>query len=357
MNESTVSDVPAHLILYLGADWWGSDARALAVALRIRKQLLVEVLYEDYFPMQGTSFSLRVLRRLGRSLFATGFNRAVKAHAKNRALDFVLVFKGMLLRPATLEPFRRAGIPLYCVYPDVSYKDHGRDIWDCLPLYDAVFTTKTFHLGDEELRSRVKALVEVEHGHDPEVHRPVALSDRIRAAYECDVSFVGCWSPKKEDLIGSLIKQLGQLDIRIYGPGWQHASAAVGAHWQKRGAFGDEYALICAASRINLGLLSEAGGGMRLGDQTTARTWQIPACGGFMLHERTEELARYFEPEKEVGTFSGATELVEKVACYLENDALRRSIAQAGLLRSRRDTYTYDAMAKTILNYHRDKVA
>lgn len=356
MIESTVSDMPAHLILYLGADWWGSDARALAVALRKRKQLLVEVLYEDYFPMQGISFSLRVLRRFGRSTFTENFNRAVEIHAGNRALDFVLVFKGMLLRPETLEPFRDAGTPLYCVYPDVSYKDHGRDIWDCLPLYDAVFTTKTFHLGDEELRSRVKALVEVEHGHDPEVHRPVSPSDRIRAGYECDVSFVGCWSRKKEEHVSHLVKQLGHLDIRLYGPGWNRARAEVAARWKGRGAFGDEYALICAASRINLGLLSEAGGGTRLGDQTTARTWQIPACGGFMLHERTEELARYFEPEREVGTFSGATELVEKVAYYLENDALRHSIAQAGLLRSRRDTYTYDAMAKTILNYHRDKV-
>lgn len=357
MNESTVSDVPAHLILYLGADWWGSDARALAVALRKRKQLLIEALYEDYFPMQGTSFSLRVLRRLGRSLFADGFNRAVKAHAKNHALDFVLVFKGMLLRPATLEPFRRAGIPLYCVYPDVSYKDHGRDIWNCLPLYDAVFTTKSFHLADTELRSRTRRLIEVAHGHDPEVHRPVALSDRIRVAYECDVSFVGCWSPKKEEYIGHLINHLSRLDIRIYGPGWHHARAAVAAHWQKRGAFGDEYALICQASRINLGLLSEAGGGTRLGDQTTARTWQIPACGGFMLHERTEELARYFEPEKEVGTFSGPLELLVKISYYLANESIRHSIAEAGYQRSRQDNYTYIPMAETILNYHRTQCA
>jgi 2-polyprenyl-3-methyl-5-hydroxy-6-metoxy-1,4-benzoquinol methylase len=53
---------------------------------------------------------------------------------------------------------------------------------------------------------------------------------------------------------------------------------------------------VYSASKINLGLLSEAGGGTTLGDQVTARTWQIPAAGGFMLLESTEELVRYFAP-------------------------------------------------------------
>jgi len=57
--------------------------------------------------------------------------------------------------------------------------------------------------------------------------------------------------------------------------------------WQGRGAYGDELAIVYCCSRINLGLVSESGGGTSQGDETTARTWQIPAAGAFMIHERT----------------------------------------------------------------------
>lgn len=100
-----------NLILYLGADWWGSDARALAVALRQSGNALIEVTNEDYFPLNWSSFPLKVLRRLAKPLFIHNFNQAVLAHLGNPAIDFVLVFKGMFLQASTLEQFRKRGEP------------------------------------------------------------------------------------------------------------------------------------------------------------------------------------------------------------------------------------------------------
>jgi len=347
----------SNLILFLGADWWGSDARALAVALRRSGNALIEVIGEDYFPLQWSSIRLRAFRRLARSWFVRDYNQQVLRHATNSAIDFVLVFKGSHLLASTLERFRERGTPLYCFYPDVSFLDHGSEIWNCLPLYDCLFTTKSYHLEDATLRSRLKDMRLVSHGFDPEVHRPIALNNRLRKEYGCDVSFVGCWSPKKEAMVAAIIHGLPGVSLRLWGPGWGRAAPRVRRCWQGRGAYGDELSIIYGASRINLGLLSEAGGGTTVGDAVTVRTWQIPAAGGFLLHEATAELCAYFKPDVEVGVFESESDLLVKVQRYLSNEEERMRILGAGQRRSWESDYTYGASARAILRFHDQQVS
>jgi spore maturation protein CgeB len=341
-----------YLILFLGPDWWGSDARALAAALRRQGHVLIEVSSEDFVPPQWSMLGLRLLRHLCRPWLVQNFNHAILRHADNAAIDFVLVFKGTMLRASTLQVFRERGIPLYCFYPDVSFLDHGREIWSSLLLYDCVFTTKSFHLEDQALKSRLRAMRLVMHGFDPDVHRRLMFSPKVQSHYGCDVSFVGCWSPKKEKLLAAVARGAAGIDIRIWGPGWNRAAAGVGRFWQQRGAYGDELSLIYGATKVNLGLLSESGGGTQSGDLVTTRTWQIPAAGGFLLHEDTVELSRFFTPGEEVGVFQSEADLPEKVSFYLNNSEQRLRIREAGYKRCWDSDYTRDTAAREILQYH-----
>ena len=345
------ADAP-RLILFLGAKWWGSDSRALAMALRRLGHILIEVDAEDYVPVQWSSPALRIARRALSPWSVREYNRVIRRHAENPGLDFMLVFKGKHLAPQTLATFVNTGRPAYCMYPDVSFLDHGPDIWNCLPLYDCLFTTKSYHLQDSRLRERIRRLELVSHGFDPEVHRPVAVGRADSPAYSCDVSFVGCWSPKKQRILADLLARLPGLDLRIWGNGWARASQGLVTFWQGRGAFGDELSLIYRCSRINLGLLSEAGGGSTVGDQVTARTWQIPATGGFLLHEATAELERYFSPGREVAVFASSEELAEQTARYLSDEPQRSAVAAAGHDRCLRSGYTYLGAAQQILDFH-----
>ncbi len=355
-NDDMLDDVVAqsYLIGFLGADWWGSDARATGAELRRLGHLLIERHYEDHFPTRWRHNVLRATRRLLRPLMEADYNRAVSELLQVEGMDFLLVFKGMLLRPETLRQFRERQIPTYCVYPDVSFRDHGRNIWDCLPLYDCVFTTKSFHLLDSSLKQHLRRLELVPHGFDQEVHRRITASPSMQSTYGCDVSFVGAWSPKKESLIAELIARLPEVDLRIWGPSWGHAADVVRKRWQGRGAWGDELAAIYGCSRINLGLLSEAGTGTRSGDLTTARTWQIPASGGFMLHEHSTELVESFIPNQEVGVFSGGEDLVRQVRIWLQDDAVRTAVMQRGHERAHRDRYTYARAVEAVLRVHRE---
>ena len=345
----------SYLILYLGAAWWGSDARAVAAALRRQGHAVIEVTSEDFFPQQWSTLTLRLLRRLGRAWFADNYNRAILRHLNNPAIDFLLVFKGKLLSAATLEAFRKRGVPLYCFYPDVSFLDHGREIWSCLPLYDCLFTTKSFHLEDCALRAHVKAMRLVMHGFDPEVHRRLTLSPQVLAHYGCDASFVGYWSPKKEKLLTAVLRGCPGIALRIWGPGWGRSDAEARRCWQGRGAYGDELSVIYGATKVNLGLLSEKGGGTEVGDRITTRTWQIPAAGGFLLHEDTVELRSFFTAGEEVGVFHSELDLPEKVRHYLNDSANRLRVREAGFRRCWESHYTRDGAVKELLQFHAER--
>lgn len=342
-----------YCIGFLGADWWGSDARAVAMEFRQRGHVLIERNYEDYFPTRWRG-SVRILRRLFRGWMQREYNAAVRELLSVQSLDFLIVFKGMLLDSRSLQAFRDRGVPCYCIYPDVSFKDHGRNVWECLPIYDCVFTTKSYHLQDPAIQSRVQELRYVRHGFDPMVHRPIVCNASLSQSYGCDVSFVGAWSPKKEAILLQLLADLPSIDLHIWGPSWGRANSAVRRAWRQRGAYGDETSAIYSMSKINLGLLSEAGTGTVHGDQTTARTWQIPASGGCMLHEHTCELSNYFVPEVEVATFTTVAELASKVSHLLGEPELRNAIRRAGYKRCVDAPYTYSSAVQAILSYHED---
>ena len=67
------------------------------------------------------------------------------------------------------------------------------------------------------------------------------------------------------------------------------------------------------------------------------RTFHIPAVGGFLLHECTEELAKFYDIGKEVSCFNTLPDLVEKIRYYLDNENIRDNISVSGKSRAIRD--------------------
>ena len=340
-----------YTILAIGfAKWWCSDARALAQSFRKLGHVLIEIDAEDYVSWRWNSITSRVLRRLFISLLVNEYNRAVVMQAQVSTFDFILVFKGMYLKESTMKILRSFGKPVYNFYPDVSYLDHGPFIPRTLQYYDCIFTTKSFH-GKKEIQAfNIRNMVFVRHGFDPEVHRPVQLSQNLIERYGCDVSFVGCWSPEKEQLISSIIINRKNIKLYVYGIGWKNASREFKTTLGKNlriGAFGDELAVIYNASKINLGLLSCAAGDPSISDKTTARTFQIPASGSVMLHQDTPEVRSYFISDKEVVLFSGEKDLIAKVDRLMSDDSFRESVRLGGYQRC--INYNYSASVDMIL--------
>src|SRR5213593_2388090 len=72
------------------AKWWGSDARALAQALRRLGHGVLDIDEEDYVPWRWQGVPSKVLRRLFSRVWIDDYNRAVLKQAQSSGYDFIL---------------------------------------------------------------------------------------------------------------------------------------------------------------------------------------------------------------------------------------------------------------------------
>lgn len=313
----------------------------------------IHVLDENgYVSTQWQSTIAKGLRKIFKPVFVNELKREAVRFAAQFKPDCLFVFKGSWVHPDLVSFCRQKKIVSVNYYPDVSFLSHGPYIPKTLPLYDRVFTTKTYGVEDMKGKLGVQRSSFLPPGYDPELHRPVVLNEEDRKTYECDVAFIGTWSPKKEKVLASLCRALPKVHVKIWGNQWNRSHSTVLAKSIMHSEVtGDEYAkAICGAS-VCLGLLSEAGSGSSSGDLITARTFQIPACGTFMLHERNPEVLSYFEEGTEAAFFGTPEELAQKVCYYLEHPLERQEISQAGLNRSLTDEYAIDARMREVMHW------
>jgi len=74
--------------------------------------------------------------------------------------------------------------------------------------------------------------------------------------------------------------------------------------------------------------------------QIKGRTFEIPACGGFLLTGDADNLRDYYIDGKEIVIFENKNDLAEKCKYYLEHDAERQQIAEMGYQRTIKE-HTY----------------
>lgn len=324
------------------------------MALR-RRGHSIQVIDEHQFSgATWRSTPARLLRRLLRPILARELYLEARRLADAFRPQGLFVFKGSLVHPDVVRFYKEGGIPTVNFYPDVSFLVHGHYIPRALPLYDHVFTTKSWGIADMQAQLGVKSISFLEHGFDPEIHRPLPLDEEDRARYGCDVAFIGSWSPKKEQLLGALRRALPGASMKIWGSFWDNAqipellSSIQGGH-----VIGDEYTKALLGAKICLAVLSEGRKGASSGDLITSRTFNIPACGPFMLHERNEESLRYFKEGEEAAFFDGPEELVQQVDCYLRQPNDRETVARRGRERCLNSGYSLDdRMRKVVEVFH-----
>jgi hypothetical protein len=331
--------------------WLGSNGYAGMKALR-RAGWSVQVVPEwEFVPVRWRGPAMRALGRAVRRAAVTQFNDALVKAAERHAAELLLVFKGMFVSAAAVRAVRALGARVYCFFPDVSTRTHGPWLPRTLPEYDIVFTTKSF--GIDDLRSLgVRHPQLLLHAFDSDLHRPIPLSDEDCARYGCDVSFIGTWSPKKERYLEALAQDRS-LALRVWGAQWHRARArSLRPAIAGSAVDGEEYVRAIRASSINLALLSEQRPGASGGDRITSRTFHIPASGGFMLHERTEELLALFEEERSVACFASPDEMAAQTHRWLADREGRRCMATAGsaLVRA---AHSWDHRIAQLLAHHK----
>jgi len=117
---------------------------------------------------------------------------------------------------------------------------------------------------------------------------------------------------------------------------------------QGREAVGEEFSKVCNSAKIVLNVIRKQNGSAH-----NMRTFEVPACGGFLLSVRTDEAKSFFEEGKEAAYFGSPEELKEKISFYLKNEELRAKTAKAGYKKLISSGYAYADRAKEIINVYK----
>jgi hypothetical protein len=165
----------------------------------------------------------------------------------------------------------------------------------------------------------------------PCMHYPCRLTSPEQRTWGSDIVFAGHMEPDLRVECLSRVVRAG-LKCRILGGNAEWKSAlprdvyrAVMPIFYARG--GDYRRALCA-SKIGACFFSKWNR-----DQYTNRSWEIPACGVFLLSERTPAMQEFYREGKEAEFFEGPDEFMDKVLFYMRNDAVRQRIAAAGYAR------------------------
>jgi len=273
-------------------------------------------------------------------------NETILAAVQQGSFDMVWIEKGLTISPATLGKVR--AVQPACRIIGFSLDDvmnpgnQSRHFFRGLPLYDWYITNKSYNV--PELKGLgCRRVVFMDNAYDPATHRPMPVSVEERKRLGGSVGFIGQWEPDRAGSLRALAR--AGVPVRVWGYTWERMRDAPGGlTLENRPLWGEDYAKALCAFDINLCFLRKCNR-----DLQTTRSIEIPACGAFMLAERTHEHLRLFEERKEAEFFSDERELLEKTRYYLEHNEDRLKIAQGGHDRCLRSGYSYQERLQKVL--------
>lgn len=282
---------------------------------------------------------------------ALSFQNKFIASVVSERPDLILFFKGFLIRPTTLRAIKKKlpKVLLFNYNPDNPFNTwhHGNSnswIRQSIPLYDAYFIWGKF-LERPITKAGAKRFVYLPCCYDQKFNRPTTVTEMEIKMFGSDIVFIGSWDEEREGWLGHLL----DYDLKIWGNGWQKASAAVQAKWMRREVVGDDFAKVCGAAKMVLNFVRKQNG-----PSHNMKTYEIPACRGFMLATRTEEQSALLKEGIEADYFSDDKELIGKINYYLIHDGERQKIAEAGYKKIINGANTYKDRANKILEVFKD---
>lgn len=210
--------------------------------------------------------------------------------------------------------------------------------------YDFHFVQRSVNI--QELKKYGALQVELCYrSYDPQFHRPVILNRNDKLLYTTNVGFIGTYEKDREEYIAYLITN--GIEVNVTGDGWPGGKhwSIIRPYYKGPSIYGEPYIKTINGMSIALHFLRHENR-----DEQDSRTFEIPACGVFMLAEKTALHLSLFEEGKEAVFFDSKEEMLEKVLYYLGHEAARKNIANAGFTRCKASGYSHAERLKEVLN-------
>jgi spore maturation protein CgeB len=264
-------------------------------------------------------------------------NRRLLEEARQFAPQIVLIVMGFHIAPETLHAIKRetgAALINYATDDPFNERTSPRNVREAIPLYDVYACTKRAMM-DDVARAGCRNVQYVRFGYHPSVHfaeAPATAEERNRFA--ADVAFVGEGDGDRRPFFRTLMKAIPDLNLALYGGLWDLNPTLRRYH---RGTVrGRDFRLALGGAKIAVNLVRAQNR-----DDHVMRSFEGPACGAFMLNERTEEHLALLAEDREAAYFESPEELVEKTRYYLSNYTEREQIRIAGCEKTTIGGHTY----------------
>ncbi|GAC1365406.1 MAG: hypothetical protein NVSMB3_14000 [Acidobacteriaceae bacterium] len=299
----------------------------------------------------------KITFRLAAGLSVERLNRDLLRLAEREKPDLVWTDKLLGMQPKTLKRLRAMGIPTVSYMIDNPFGRRGDPGWRLymkdIPYYDLHAVQRTSNIADYRERG-ASEVIKIQTAYEPTIHFPPSAgwsdADRDRG-----VSFIGTPYDQRGEFLTRLWKEYG-LPVTVSGGlVWKAALApeATAAMYRGHGElFRQEYREGIWRSKINLSFITHANH-----DEFTHKSFEIAACEGFLLAERSEGHMQRFVEDEEAVFFSDIEECVEKIRRYLPDEASRARIAKAGRARAERSGYHNDRQVGLIVERVRELMA
>jgi len=276
-----------------------------------------------------------------------GENSVIKQLVSRNHYDIVWIDKGQTILPETLK-FVKSNSPstiLISYSPDNMAKRHNQtqQYIESLPYYDLIVTNKSY-IVDPMRNIGAKRVIFENNCFEPTFHYPRSLSKQDILDLGGEVGFVGAWEEARCQSVCYLADH--GIKVRVFGDGrWQdYRNYNPNLKIETKVLKGEDYCKSVQAFKISLCFLRKMNE-----DRQTTRTVEIPACGGFMLAERTDEHLAMFSENREAAYFETNKELLEKCSYYLTHEEERVKIAEMGHLRCLESGYDNISMIRRVI--------
>lgn len=220
-----------------------------------------------------------------------------------------------------LDAFDQREIPLFNYFTD-PVPENDIDFLKTIPYYTAIFTYNSHYIPTWYWYG-AKHVTYVPFASDERLHTPKKPKSDLFNYYSSPISYLGTWQPNVE-IWPSIIQSFG---LKIWGNQWSKlpSSHPLRESWQGEGkGLFEEFSLICSASDIVFNVIRAFNG-----QGHSMKTFEIPACKGFVITNRTEQQLDFFPEDKACVYFSTAEELIDKTEFYLKNEKPRKMIMEA----------------------------
>ncbi|MGI4756901.1 MAG: CgeB family protein [Janthinobacterium lividum] len=277
-------------------------------------------------------------------------NQDIISAAQAQRFDVLWADKLLWMLPSTLEALRSMRVVTVSYMIDNFFgprRDPGWRLYaKTIPIYDLHCTQRDRNV-QEYLQAGARDVIKIQTAYEPTVHfpPPAGWSDTSR---DRDISFVGTPYDQRADFLTKLWKE-DHLSVEVNGGTvWKRALGreAAAAIYRGSGELRNEaYREAIWRSRINLSFLTHSNH-----DEFTHKSFEIAACRGFLLAERSAGHTSRFVEGEEAVFFSDYDECVGKIRQYLPDPEERERIAKNGQWRAAMSGYDNDSQVRRIVD-------